>query len=81
MNYVRAAMNLNDVYNSSITPLTIAIRDAVNKRTLKYVRSLVILLANVPSYHNVVSASFPNLMTTDCLTTWTLALRLVRSNV
>ncbi|CAD0088167.1 unnamed protein product [Aureobasidium mustum] len=71
MNYARAAMNLEDVFDSSITPLAFGVREAVNKRTHEYVRSLVTLLANAPSYHNVVSDSFRNLMTTHCLTsTW-----------
>jgi hypothetical protein len=72
MNYARAAMELKDVYNSSsLGPIAIAIREAINKRTPEYVRSLITLLANVPGYDHVLSASFPNLMTTDCLTsTW-----------
>jgi hypothetical protein len=72
MNYARAAMGLKDIYNSpSLAPIAIAIREATNKRTPEYVRSLITLLANVPGYDHVLSASFPNLMTTDCLTsTW-----------
>jgi len=72
MNYARAAMDLKDVYNSpSLVPIAIAIRQAINMRTSEYVKSLITLLANVPGYDHVVSASFPNLMTIDCLTsTW-----------
>jgi len=72
MNYARAAMGLKDVYNSpSLVPIAIAVRQAINLRTPEYVKSLITLLANVPGYDHVVSASFPNLMTIDCLTsTW-----------
>ncbi|KAG9765500.1 hypothetical protein KCU99_g9942, partial [Aureobasidium melanogenum] len=72
MNYARAAMRLRDVYKSpSLAPIAFAIREAIDKRTPEYVRSLITLLANVPGYDHVVSASFPNLMANDCLTsTW-----------
>lgn len=72
MSYAHAAMRLRDVYKSpSLAPIAFAIREAIDKRTPEYVRSLITLLANVPGYDHVVSASFPNLMANDCLTsTW-----------
>ena len=72
MSYARAAIPIRDLCEpSSIGSLAIEIRKAVDERTPEYVKSLVTLLDTVPGYDHVVSASYPNLMGSDCLTsTW-----------